>query len=185
MPEAAAPGASPADPPGGPIDPDVDLRVPAQRVELRRAPWATIGAVAAGGALGALARHGLTAAFPSRPGGFPWAVFSINVSGCLAIGVLMVLVTEVLRAHPLVRPFLGTGVLGGFTTFSTYVVDIQKAVENGYARTGLAYLAATLAAALAAVFTGVRLARSLTGAVAGRRAGRADEGTGLGEGEGA
>ncbi|TDD87704.1 fluoride efflux transporter FluC [Actinomadura rubrisoli] len=150
MPDAAA---------GRPVDPDVDLGAPQQRFELRRAPWAVLAAVSAGGVLGALARYGLISAFPYAPGEFPWAVFWINVSGCLLIGALMVLVTEVRRAHRLVRPFLGTGVLGGFTTFSTYVVDIQKALEDGSARVGLAYLAATITAALAAVFTGARLAR--------------------------
>ena len=147
--------------PGPPVDPDVDLHVPEQRAELRRAPWATLGAISAGGVLGALARFGLSSAFPYGPAEFPWPVFWVNVSGCLLIGVLMVLVTEVLRAHRLVRPFLGVGVLGGYTTFSTYAVDVQRAVEHGAPRVGLAYLAVTLVAALAAVLAGVRLTRAL------------------------
>jgi CrcB protein len=122
-------------------------------------------AVSAGGVLGALARYALTEAFPHQPDTFPWAVFTINVAGCLLIGVLMVLVTETWRVHRLVRPFLGVGVLGGFTTFSTYIVDYQHAVTAGAARTGLVYLAGTLVAALAAVFTGVRLTRRVTGRV--------------------
>ncbi|MFD0691116.1 fluoride efflux transporter FluC [Actinomadura fibrosa] len=122
-------------------------------------PWSTLAAVSAGGMLGALARHGLAEAFPPAPGRFPWTIFWINVAGCLAIGALMALITEVRPAHPLVRPFLGVGVLGGFTTFSTYVVGIEEAVEGGAARTGLAYLAGTLAAALAAVFAGMTLVR--------------------------
>lgn len=144
-----------------PVDPDVDLRVPRQRAGPRRAPWETLGAIAAGGALGALARYGVSSAFPYRPGEFPWAVFWINVSGCLLIGVLMVLITEVGGAHRLVRPFLGTGVLGGFTTFSAYSADIQRAAAHGAPRVGLAYLVLTPAAALAAVLAGVRLTRSL------------------------
>lgn len=148
--------------PSPPVDPDVDLHDPRQRAELPRAPWATLGAISAGGVLGALARHGLSTAFPSGPGEFPWGIFWVNVSGCLLIGVLMVLITEVRPAHPLVRPFLGVGVLGGFTTFSTYAVDVQRAVEHGAPRVGLAYLALTLAAALAAVLAGVRLTRALT-----------------------
>jgi CrcB protein len=154
-----------------PVDPDVDLHVPRQRAELRRAPWETLGAIAAGGVLGALARYGLTSAFPYGPGEFPWPVFWVNVSGCLLIGVLMVLITEPRRAHRLVRPFLGVGVLGGFTTFSTYAVDIRQAVEHGAPRVGLAYLALTLAAALAAVLAGARLTR----AVVGRRAAEGGE----------
>ncbi|WP_433469631.1 fluoride efflux transporter FluC [Spirillospora sp. CA-128828] len=147
---------------GRPVDPDVDLSVPRRRFELRRAPWRILAAVAAGGVLGALARYGLSSAFPYRAGGFPWVVFLVNVSGCLAIGALMVLVTETWRVHPLVRPFLGVGVLGGFTTFSTYVVDIQNAVAAGAPLVALSYLGGTLVAALAAVFAGVRLARLST-----------------------
>ncbi|MFI0481196.1 fluoride efflux transporter FluC [Actinomadura sp. 9N215] len=153
-----------------PVDPDVDLRVPRQRQELRRAPWETLAAVSAGGVLGALARYGLTTAFPYGPGDFPWAVFWINVSGCLLIGVLMVLITETWRAHRLVRPFLGVGILGGFTTFSTYAVDIQRAVDGGAPRVGLAYLALTLVAALAAVVAGTRLTRALARALLRRPA---------------
>jgi CrcB protein len=144
---------------GRPVDPDVDLSVPRRRFELRRAPWATLGAIAAGGILGALARYGLTEALPYRPGEFPWPVFLINVSGCLLIGALMVLVTEAWRVHRLVRPFLGVGVLGGYTTFSTHIVDFQKALSAGAPVVGLSYLGGTLAAALAAVFAGVRLTR--------------------------
>ncbi|MEU8125561.1 CrcB family protein [Spirillospora sp. NPDC049024] len=146
---------------GRPVDSDVDLHVPRQRSELRDAPWAVLGAIAAGGALGALARYGLGSAFPHRVGEFPWAVFWVNVSGCLLIGVLMVLVTETWQAHRLVRPFLGVGVLGGFTTFSTYIVDVQEMVGRGAPLVGLAYLAGTLAAALAAVCAGVRVTRLL------------------------
>lgn len=146
---------------GRPVDSDVDLHVPRQRSELREGPWGVLAAIAAGGALGALARYGLGSAFPHRAGEFPWAVFWVNVSGCLLIGVLMVLITETWRAHRLVRPFLGAGVLGGFTTFSTYVVDVQEMVEHGAPLVGLAYLAGTLAAALTAVYAGVRVTRLL------------------------
>jgi len=145
-----------------PTDADVDLRMPAQRSELRRAPWRVLGVIAAGGALGAMARYGLAVAMPHHPDQFPWATFVTNVSGCLLIGVLMVLITEVWAAHPLIRPFLGVGVLGGFTTFSTYTVDVQQLVATGHARTGLVYLAGTLVAAIAAVYLGVTAARLAT-----------------------
>jgi CrcB protein len=141
------------------VDPDVDLVVPEQRSELRRAPWTTLGAISAGGVLGALARYGVSVAFPHRPDTFGWATWSVNVAGCLLIGVLMVAITEVWRAHRLVRPFLGVGVLGGFTTFSTYIVEAQQAIEAGAAGTGLLYLAATLAGALVAVYAGAKLTR--------------------------
>jgi fluoride exporter len=142
-----------------PTDSDVDLRVPRQRLELRRAPWAVLGAISVGGALGALARYGIAYALPSGPTGFPWATFLINVSGCLLIGALMVLVTDVWGGRRLIRPFLGVGVLGGYTTFSTYVVDIQRLVNAGAPATALGYLAATLLAALAAVYAGATVTR--------------------------
>ncbi|MFI7702472.1 fluoride efflux transporter CrcB [Nonomuraea sp. NPDC049480] len=149
-----------------PIDPDVDLHVPAQRTELH---WPVLAAIAAGGALGALARHAVQVALPAPPGGFPWATFWINVSGCLLIGVLMVLITEVRQAHRLARPFLGVGVLGGYTTFSAYAVDFVRLVQDRAPVTGLAYLAGTMAAALAAVAAGMWLTRRIAGVKADTR----------------
>jgi CrcB protein len=137
-----------------PVDPDVDLRVPAQRRELGPHAWPVLTAISAGGALGALVRYGLQNAFPHPPTGFPWATFGINVTGCLLIGVLMVLVTEIWPDRVLLRPFLGVGVIAGFTTFSTYVIDIQQAAHAGAGHTALAYLFATLAAGMIAVWAG-------------------------------
>ena len=120
---------------------------------------AVLAVIAAGGALGALARWGLSVAWPAPRHGFPWATLVTNASGCLLIGVLMVLVTEVWTGRPLLRPFLGVGLLGGFTTFSTYTVDVVRLAGAGASRTALAYLAATVVAALVAVYAGTALAR--------------------------
>ncbi|MFG2466917.1 fluoride efflux transporter CrcB [Streptomyces canus] len=130
------------------------LRVPAGsgRSSLRHGQAPVVAVVALGGSLGAAARYALSLHWPTPPGGFPWATFWTNVVGCAVIGVFMVVITDVWAAHRLVRPFFGTGVLGGFTTFSTYAVDIQKLVDHGRPATGLAYLAATLLAALTAVW---------------------------------
>jgi CrcB protein len=129
---------------------------------LRRVPWLTLAVIASGGAVGALARYALLSAFPHPAAGFGWAAFGVNVSGCLLIGVLMVLITEVRpSAHHLVRPFFGTGVLGGFTTFSTYAVDVQRLVDHGRPGPALAYLAATLLAALVSVWAAAAATRSL------------------------
>jgi fluoride exporter len=126
----------------------------------------TLVAISIGGVIGALARYAISTAFP--PGTFAWVTLLINVAGCLLIGMLMVAITEVWRAHHLVRPFLGVGVLGGFTTFSTYIVDAQRALQAGAARAGLIYLAATLVGALVAVFTGTSLIRLLSRRLTGR-----------------
>jgi fluoride exporter len=137
------------------------LRAPAPtpRPPAWRSQVPVVAVVACGGAIGASARYALSLWWPAQPGGFPWATFWTNVVGCAVIGVFMVVITDVWAAHRLVRPFFGTGVLGGFTTFSTYAVDIQKLVDAGHPRTGLAYLAATLCVALTAVWLGAAVTR--------------------------
>lgn len=114
-----------------------------------------LAAISAGGALGALTRYGISVAFPFHPGGFPWSTFTINVSGCLLIGVLMVLVTRRFADVRLLRPFTGVGILGGFTTFSTYALDIRTTIAAGRPGIALLYLAGTLVAAVAAVWIGM------------------------------
>ncbi|MCX0244744.1 fluoride efflux transporter CrcB [Streptomyces drozdowiczii] len=120
---------------------------------------AVVAVVALGGATGACARYGAGLLWPTAAGGFPWTTLVVNVTGCAVIGVFMVVISEVWAAHRLVRPFFGTGLLGGFTTFSTYAVDIEQLVSKGRAGTGLVYLGVTLLAALAAVWSAVWLTR--------------------------
>ncbi|MFL6120531.1 fluoride efflux transporter FluC [Actinophytocola sp.] len=144
-----------------PIDPDVDLRVSAQRRELVRHHGPVLGMIALGGGLGALARYGLARLLPTPARGFPWATFVTNVAGCLLIGVLMVLITELWAAHRLVRPFFGVGVLGGFTTFSTYAVEFHGLLRPGTVVLAFAYLAGTLVTALLATLAGVWLTRAV------------------------
>ncbi|MEV6956908.1 CrcB family protein [Streptomyces sp. NPDC051183] len=150
----------PAEAPEAPeaIDPDVDLRVPAQRDEPQ---GPVLAAVAAGGVVGASARYGVSLLFPTAPVSFPWATFWINVSGSALIGVLMVLISEGGRtpAHPLLRPFAGVGVLGGFTTFSTYALDFSQLLDEGEAGTALAYAGLTVAGALGAVWAAASATR--------------------------
>ncbi|MFI6608060.1 fluoride efflux transporter CrcB [Streptomyces sp. NPDC050507] len=118
-----------------------------------------VAVVALGGAAGASARYGAALLWPTATGGFPWTTLVVNIVGCAVIGVFMVVISEAWTPHRLVRPFFGTGVLGGFTTFSTYAVDIERLIDSGRARTGLVYLAVTLLAALAAVCGAVWLTR--------------------------
>ncbi|WP_141925778.1 fluoride efflux transporter FluC [Haloactinospora alba] len=142
-----------------PVDPDLDAHVPRQRRELSGAPWAVLGVVAAGGALGALARYGAGLAVPRVAGGEVQATLAVNVSGCLLIGALMVVVTEARAGGRLLRPFLGTGVAGGYTTFSAHVGQFRELLQSGAAAPALAYLAGTLFLALAAVWLGVAVTR--------------------------
>ena len=139
-----------------------DLSVAPRRFSTRPQAWDVTVAIALGGALGAIARYGLSASWPPAPGTFPWSTFAINVTGCLLIGVLMVVLTEVAgHPHRLARPFLGIGVLGGFTTFSTYTAEAQRLIADGHTLSALVYLLGTVAAALVAVQIGVVATRLL------------------------
>ncbi|TWV53927.1 CrcB family protein [Streptomyces misionensis] len=145
------------------IEESADAGIEAPVSARRHAPWRgrlpVLAAVAAGGALGACARYGAARLWPTEAGAFPWTTLWVNVAGCAAIGVLMAVLTGLRAGHRLVRPFFGTGVLGGFTTFSTYVVDVERLTGAGRVTTGLLDLAATMLGALAAVWTTARLTR--------------------------
>jgi CrcB protein len=143
-----------------PVDPDIDLR--AARVGRGGRGEATVlAAIAAGGATGAAARYLIGEQWPTPAGTFPVATLTINVLGCALIGVLMVLIIEVWSTQRLLRPFLGTGVLGGFTTFSTYAVDIQRLVTGAHTGTALLYLALTPIGAILAVWVTATATRRL------------------------
>ncbi|HEY3738006.1 MAG TPA: fluoride efflux transporter CrcB [Jatrophihabitans sp.] len=143
------------------IDPDVDLGDPAQAAETRLRQWDILAGIAAGGVLGAEARYGLAEAIPRAHGAFPWATLFTNVLGCLLIGVLMVWVLEVLPPTRLVRPFLGVGILGGFTTFSTFGVDVVHLVDEHRAGLALLYVLASVVLCLAAVLLALVVGRRL------------------------
>jgi fluoride exporter len=114
-----------------------------------------LASVALGGAAGALLRHGLTTAFPDRAGSFPWTILAVNVSGCFLLALLPGL--AVVRRRPLLTPLLGPGVLGGFTTLSTYADQTRALVADGHDMLAGAYVVGTLAACLLAVATASRL----------------------------
>lgn len=145
-----------------PVDPDtaIDQWPPAKASPgPRRRRAEILGTIACGGVLGACTRYGATLLWPTASTVFPWTTLWINVTGCAAMGILMVLVTERLTAHPLVRPFLGTGFLGGYTTFSSATIDTQRLLDGGRPGTGLLYTAATILGALAAVWTAAAVTR--------------------------
>ncbi|MFE3072405.1 fluoride efflux transporter CrcB [Streptomyces sp. NPDC059247] len=125
-----------------------------------------VGVVAAGGSLGAVARYAASLAWPTATDSFPWTTFAVNVSGSALLGVLTVLLTETMTApHPLLRPFLGTGFCGGYTTFSTYGLDTQRLLAAGDTARALLYPCGTAVTALAAVWAGVTATRTLTARV--------------------
>lgn len=128
-----------------------------------------VAVIAAGGALGSLARWALGEAFPHGDGEVAWGTVLANLSGAFLLGVLMVFVLDVWRANRYVRPFLGVGVLGGYTTFSTYMLDTRDLLASGELAAAFGYLFGTLLAGLLAVWLGVAVARAGTAAAVRRR----------------
>lgn len=131
------------------VDPDAPVR--GRRGDRR---WEVTVVIAAGGVVGAEARYGLSVAWPHEASGFPWATAVTNVAGCFGIGILMTLLAQLTAPHRLVRPFVGIGVLGGFTTFSTFAVDAERLIGAHRLVLAVVYVAGTVVAAGLAVATG-------------------------------
>ncbi|MEI2776569.1 MAG: CrcB family protein [Tetrasphaera sp.] len=128
-----------------------------------------LAVIAAGGALGSLARWGLAAALPHPASGIPTATWIANVTGAVVLGALMVLVTEVWPPRRYLRPFWGVGVLGGYTTFSTYVLDIHTLLRSGAGPAAGVYLAGTIVTGLLAAWLGIAAVRAAVAARGPRR----------------
>ena len=126
-----------------------------------RGPLIGYAAAALGGVLGALARWGVSRALPSPPGGWPWATLLVNLTGCALIGVLLPVLLARFPAHPWLRPFLVTGVLSGYTTFSALTVDAVRLVDAGAPVTAAAYVLASVLGGLLAVVAGLSTGRAL------------------------
>jgi CrcB protein len=122
--------------------------------------------------IGALGRYGVASRWPVTPGHFPWATFWINVSGALVLGLVVTLVAERWPPTRYVRPFLGTGVCGGYTTWSTFTTEAALLVRGHQAGLAAAYVGTSLLAGVAATCGGIALGRLwpvATGAEAGQR----------------
>lgn len=151
------------------VDPDVapvDVRARGRRRLAAEAP--VIGGIAAGGVLGALARDAVAYAWPAPAGSFPTSTLVINVSGSLVLAFLLVLLAERFPRSRMVRPVLGTGVVGAYTTFSTLMVEVDQLARTGHGALAVGYLVASLAGGLAAVVAGFAAGRAV--GRAGRRA---------------
>jgi CrcB protein len=144
-------------------------RMPSSVRELLRAHRDLLPAIAAGGALGSLARWGLAEAIPHAPDEVAWATVIENVSGTALMGLLMAFVLGPWSHTRYLRPFLAVGALGGYTTFSTYVLDARGLLASGSPLVGLGYLAGTVVAALVGVWLGVVTGRLLITAATRRR----------------
>ncbi len=121
----------------------------------------TLLGVFVGGAVGTICRYLLEAHHPIATGGFPWLTLLVNLSGSLAIGLLIPLTEQVGPRAPLLRPVLVVGFLGGWTTYSTLTVEATLLAKNGDIVTCGAYLAATVVGGLLLVVIGHALGRRM------------------------
>lgn len=116
--------------------------------------------VALGGAIGASARYLTNVAVLRALGpGFPWATVIVNVVGSFAMGVLVVWLAQ--RDATRLAPFLMTGVLGGFTTFSAFSLDVATLWQRGAAIEAAAYVAGSVLLSIAALFAGMWMTRGV------------------------
>ena len=142
----------------------VPVPVPAPR--RHRNELAVLAAVAVGGALGAPARYGVAQLVHVGPGAFPWATFVINVTGSLVLGVVVVVVARRFPSDRFLRPFVATGFLGAYTTYSTFAVEAVVLARDGRPAVAGAYAAASLVAGFAAAAAGLAVGRGLVAPVA-------------------
>jgi CrcB protein len=130
----------------------------------RRLPSVTsaiLAVVFLGGVVGGLARYGLTEAWPTSGAGFPWSTFAVNTAGAFALPLLVILVADVLAPRRLLRPLLGTGFLGAFTTFSSVTTSTDRLIAHGHVATAVLYLVGSLLAAAVAVLVGAAAGRAI------------------------
>lgn len=120
--------------------------------------------VALGGALGATGRWGVAQVLPAAPEGFPWATLTVNLVGCLSMGLLLAVLAARRPDSATLRAFVGTGVLGGFTTYSAFAVDAVLMVEDGAVTGAVGYVLASVLGGVLAVAAGLVAGRALLGA---------------------
>ncbi len=118
-----------------------------------------LAAIGVGGAIGTLARYGVERAAVPAPLGFPWATLTVNVVGSFLLGAVVTLVVERWPGDRYLRPLVAVGFCGGFTTFSTFAVEIDQRIQHGRGALAAAYIVVTLVASLAAALAGITLAR--------------------------
>jgi CrcB protein len=118
-------------------------------------------AVAVGGALGALGRHALDRVIEARSSSvFPWSTFTINVTGCLLIGAVVAAIVDRHRAPLWLRLGLTVGVLGGYTTFSTFGQETLDLLEANRVGVAALYSLGSVAVGVVAVYVGTLVGRA-------------------------
>ena len=154
-----------------PLDPDLENdQLPSSPPTPIHIRPSALAVVFLGGALGAAAREALTLTFPTA-GGFPWTVFAINISGAFLLGVLLEALARRGPDHGrgrMLRLLLGTGVMGGYTTYSSFATDTASLLGNGAAGIGIAYGLGTIVIGGLATWAGILIATAAHRRTTGR-----------------
>jgi fluoride exporter len=138
-----------------PIDPDVEVRgIGPELPFLARA-----GLVACGGGAGAAVRAAIEGNAPPS-NGFPWLTLLVNVTGAGLLALLVVLLEELLPTNRALRPLLGAGLLGGYTTFSTFAVETVVLLRAGAGGDAFAYVVCSVLGAASAAVLGIAAGRA-------------------------
>lgn len=122
--------------------------------------WRRRMAVVAGGMVGTALREAVGLATPAGWAGWPWATFAVNVSGTFALGYLLYRLLRAAGRTAVTVPLLCTGLLGSYTTFSAFSLELVQLAERGDLAGALAYAAGSVGAGLAAAYAASRLAES-------------------------
>ena len=119
--------------------------------------------IALGGALGTLLRYGVSRWIHVANDGFPWATFWTNLTGSFLLGFLLIVLLERFPPTRYVRPFIATGILGAFTTMSTYTVETTLLIKDDHAATAVVYGLSSVAAGVFLAYAGIATARVTVG----------------------
>jgi fluoride exporter len=149
----------PVDPDLAPDDPGEPslLHHPGPHIHRARQGF-VVGAVFVGGLFGALGRYELELIWPAAPGHIPWATLLINTSGAFLLGLVLTLLLEQAPAAWRWRALLCTGVIGAWTTMSTFAIEVDQLLRRGDVATGIAYVLVTVVLGLAVGWFGIALA---------------------------
>jgi fluoride exporter len=120
-------------------------------------------AVGVGGGLGALARYYIASAIQSAGSAFPWGIFVVNISGGLMMGLIVEASALKLNLSPELRAFLTVGILGGYTTFSTFSLDSALMLQKGQYMAAASYMIGSVVLSILALFAGLWIVRSIYG----------------------
>jgi CrcB protein len=123
--------------------------------------WGIVAAVAAGGAIGSMARYFVAQIQNPAWTGFPYGIFFVNISGGFAMGVITELMALKFNVSAETRAFMTTGILGGYTTFSTFSLESALLIQRGALVSAAGYVVGSAVLSIAALFCGLFLIRAL------------------------